>query len=69
MRYCNALLNCTLRTPTSGRKRGAGPLEPDTPLSTRKRVKASLVRISEAVESKEYSEESESGEVGLTVGG
>jgi len=51
-----------LRTPTSGRKRGAGPLEPDTPLSSRKRVKASLVRISEAVESKQYSEESDSGE-------
>ena len=46
-----------LKTPTSG-KRGSSRLEPDTPISTKKRVKKTLIKISENDVTHNYSDNS-----------
>ena len=50
-----------LKTPTSG-KRGGHRLEPETPLSSKKRVKKTLIKISENDITHNYSDRSESEE-------
>ena len=50
-----------LKTPTSA-KRGSSRLDPETPLSSRKRVKKTLIKISETDITHNYSDNSESDE-------
>jgi len=55
-----------LKTPTS-RGKGKARIEPDTPVSARKRVKKTLIRIAETETTHNYSDNSESDEEGAAT--
>ena len=57
---CSTPTRSILKTPTSGRKRRVEVS--DTPASTRKRVKKTLIRIAEEVDTHEYSRGSDTEE-------
>ena len=57
---CGTPTRSILKTPSSGRKRRQEV--PDTPASTRKRVKKTLIRIAEEVDTQEYSRGSDTEE-------